>query len=208
MLCYGKEKGFWRNLQLGCKETHILDAVSACKITLLSCKEIVLIPCLIQNSSTCKFKDSWIKILTNIQYDQHKHNKICTRRLAFLKVYLQIWTKPCIWKDSLRRVVLVALGALLNKQMSWLIRSAIYGSLRGMRQCFTTSENAITKQIWHRKVSFPEGKLQGAGTLHDPEPVTSGGWVWLLQFRWGEAISNTRPREISIRTGRNNRDHQ
>lgn len=79
-----KEKGFWRNVQLGSKETHILDAVSSCRITLLNCKEIVLIPCLIQNSSIWEFKDSWIKILPNIQYDLPKHNRAFTRMLVFL----------------------------------------------------------------------------------------------------------------------------
>lgn len=188
-----KEKGFWRNVQLGSKETHILNAVSTRRITLLSCKEIVLIPCLIQNSSICEFKDSWIKILPNIQYDLPKHNQALLGCWYFC--ISSDLNKPHKWEGGFRRVALVASGALLNKQLSRLIRSAPYRSrysakaLRGMRQCITTSENAITKQIWQQKVSSPEFKLQGSGTWHSPQPVTWGRWVGLLQFQRSEAIS-------------------
>lgn len=43
-----------------------------------------------------------------------------------------------------------------------------------MRQCSMTPENAITKQICHRKVSSSEGRPQGAGALRTQSPVPWG----------------------------------
>lgn len=203
-----KEKGFWRNVQLGSKETHILDAVSTHRITLLSCKEIVLIPCLIQNSSICEVKDSRIKILPTIQYDLPRHNQACTRMLIILYFFRS--EQNLYLKPGFRRVVLVAPGALLNKQLSWLIRSATYRSrfsakaLRGMRQAITTSENAITKQICQQKVSSPELKLQGPGTAwRTARHLGQAGRTAALPLHWSHF--RARPRKICTWTKRNNR---